>query len=81
MANKKKDLLRYWEVYEAMQNAVPDDNNMLEVLRGAEMIIADCIAQANYSKEKEEMTYKAIADDIRKFARAFKLTNEEMKLM
>ena len=51
MANKKEDFLRYWEVYEAMQDAVPDDSNMLEVMRGAEMIIADCIAQADYSKE------------------------------
>ena len=72
MANKKKDLLRYWEVYEAMQNAVPDDSNLMEVLRGAELIIADVIAQSDFSKEKEERTYKVIADDIRRFAKAFK---------
>ena len=77
MANEKEKLYRYYDMYEAMQDAVPDDSNMLEVMRGAEMIIADCIAQADYSKEKEELTYKAIADDIRRFTRAFKLTNEE----
>ena len=67
---------RYLEVYEAMKNAVPD-NNMLEVMRACELIIADCIAQSNFGKEVEEQTYKAIADDIRKFTEAFKPIAEE----
>ena len=77
MANEKKNVHRYFEVYEAMKKAVPDDNNMLEVMRACEFIIADCIAQSNVGKEVEEQTYKAIADDIRKFTEAFKPTAEE----
>lgn len=68
---------RYLEVYEAMKNAVPDDNNMLEVMRACELIIADCIAQSNFGKEVEEQTYKAIADDIRNLTEAFKPIAEE----
>ena len=75
--NEKKNVHRYFEVYEAMKKAVPDDNNMLEVMRACEFIIADCIAQSNVGKEVEEQTYKAIADDIRKFTEAFKPIAEE----
>ena len=60
-----------------MKNAVPDDNNMLEVMRAAEFIIADCIAQSNVCKDIEERTYKAIAEDIQRFAEAFKPIAEE----
>ena len=72
MTNEKKNVRRYFEVYEAMKNAVPDDNNMLDVMRACEFIIADCIAQSNVGKEVEEQTYKAIADDIRIFTGLFK---------
>lgn len=64
--------VRFLEVYEVMKNAVPYANNMLEVIRACEFIIADCIAQSNVGKEVEEQTYKAIADDIRKVTEAFK---------
>ena len=78
MANEnKKNVHRYFEVYEAMKKAAPDDSNVLEVIRASEFIIADCIAQSNGGKEVEEKTYKAIADDIRKFTEAFKPIAEE----
>ena len=77
MANEKKNVHRYFEVYEAMKKAVPDDNNMLEVMRACEVIIADCIAQSNVGKEVEEQTYKAIADDIRNLTEALKSIAEE----
>jgi hypothetical protein len=67
----------YLRVYECMKQAVPDDTNMLAVMRACEFIIADCIAQSNVGKEVEEQTYKAIADDIRKFTEAFKPIAEE----
>lgn len=38
-----------------MRQAVPDDNNMLEVLRAAEMVIADSIAQSGVDKEIEDL--------------------------
>ena len=66
------------EVYDAMKKAVPDDNNMLEVMRACEFIIADCIAQSNVGKDIEEKTYNAIADDIRRFTEAFKPIAEEV---
>jgi len=51
MANEKKKVHRYFEVYEAMKKAVPDDNNMLEVMRACEFIIADCIARRMSAKK------------------------------
>ena len=75
--DKRKNVHQYMEVYEAMRNAVPDDNNMLEVIRAAEFIIADCIAQSNVGKEVEEKTYKAIADEIRQLTAPFKQIAEE----
>ena len=77
MANENENVHRYFEVYEAMKQGVPDDNNTLEVIRACEFIIADCIVQSNVGKEVEEQTYKAIAEDIRKFTEAFKQIAEE----
>ena len=62
----------YLRVYECMKQAVPDDTNMLAVMRACEFIIADCISQANANEELEEKTYKSIADDVRNFVKAFK---------
>ena len=62
----------YLRVYECMKQAVPDDTNMLAVMRACEFIIADCISQANANDELEEKTYKSIADDVRNFVKAFK---------
>ena len=76
--DERKNVHRYMEVYDAMKKAVPDDNNMLEVMRACEFIIADCIAQSNVGKDIEEQTYKAIADDIRRFTEAFKPIAEEV---
>ena len=70
---------RIGKLYEAMKQAVPDDNNMLEVIRAAEMIIADCIAQSGVSKDIEERTYKVIADDVKKVTASFKVLIEESK--
>ena len=55
-----------------MKQAVPDDTNMLAVMRACEFIIADCISQANANEELEEKTYKSIADDVRNFVKVFK---------
>ena len=79
MTREKKKIERYMEVYEAMKNAVPDDSNMLEVIRAAELIIADCIAQTYAVKEIEEKTYKAIADDIQELTEVLKPIFKEMK--
>jgi hypothetical protein len=77
MANAKKPTHRYLELYEAMKMAVPDDSNILEVIRACEFIIADCIAQSDSSEEHDEQSFKAIADDIRRFTRAFKAGAKE----
>ena len=60
-----------------MKMAVPDDSNILEVIRACEFIIADAIAQSNSSEEHDEQSFKAIADDIRRFTRAFKAGAKE----
>ena len=77
--SKIENIDRIYKVYEAMKQAVPDGSNMLEVLRAAEMIIADCIAQSGVSKDIEERTYKAIADDVKKITANFKVLIEESK--
>ena len=70
---------RIIKVYEAMKQAVPDDNNMLEVMQAAEIIIADCIAQSGVDKDIEDRTYKAIVDDIKNMTASFKVLIEEKK--
>ena len=78
MTNEKKNIQRCFELFETLKNAVPDDNNMLEVMRACELMIADCIAQSKVGKEVEEQTYKAIADDIKKFVDTLKPIVEEI---
>jgi hypothetical protein len=69
---KKENVQRWFDVYEAMKNAVPDDNKMLEVVRAAEFVIADCLAQSNVGTEIDDCVYQAIAKDIKRFAEYFK---------
>lgn len=73
------DFYRINKVYEAMKKVVPDDNNMLDVMRAVEMIIAECIAQSVVSKDIEERTYKAIAADVKNMTAIFKVLIEERK--
>ena len=68
---KKENVQRWFDVYEAMKNAVPDDNTMLEVVRAAEFVIADCLAQSNVGTEIDDLVYQAIAKDIKLFAEYF----------
>ena len=77
--SKIENTERIIKVYEAMKQAVPDDNNMLEVMQAAEIIIADCIAQSGVSKDIEERTYKAIVDDVKNMTASFKVLIEEKK--
>lgn len=77
--NKIENTEHCIKVYEAMKHAIPADNNMLEVIRAAELIIADCISQSGVSKEIEERTYKALADDIKDMTEILKGSTEESK--
>ena len=45
----------------------------MAILRAAEFLMADCIAQANVSDQVREETYAAIPDDIRNFVKAFQV--------
>ena len=71
----------YLRVYECMKQAVPDDTNMLAVMRACEFIIADCVSQANVNEDLEEKTYKSIADDVRNFVKAFKESQKHQGTM
>ena len=77
--SKMENTERIIKVYEAMKQAVPDDNNMLEVMQAAEIIIADCIAQSGVDKDIEDRTYKAIVDDVKNMTASFKVLIEEKK--
>ena len=68
---KKEDVMNYIEVYETLRKAVPAGANVLAILRAAEFLMADCIAQADVSDQVMEETYAAIHDDIRNFVKAF----------
>ena len=69
--HKKEDVQNYLDVYEIIRKAVPADASLLAILRAAEFLLADCIAQANVSDQVREETYAAIPDDIRNFVKAF----------
>ena len=68
---KKEDVMNYIEVYETLRKAVPQGANVLAILRAAEFLMADCIAQADVSDQVREETYASIPDDIRNFVKAF----------
>ena len=71
--HKKEDVQNYLDVYEIIRKAVPAGASVLAILRVAEFLMADCIAQANVSDQVREDTYAAIPDDIRNFVKAFQL--------
>ena len=71
--HKKEDVQNYLDVYETIRKAVPAGASVLAILRAAEFLMADCIAQANVSDQAREETYAAIPDDIRNFVKAFQL--------
>ena len=48
-----------------MRDAVPKGSNVKDVIRGAEIVIADCIAQSYVGDDVDEEIYKIIADDIK----------------
>ena len=71
--HKKEDVQNYLDVYEIIRKAVPAGASVLAILRAAEFLMADCIAQANVSEQVREETYAAIPDDIRNFVKAFQV--------
>lgn len=71
--HKKEDVQNYLDVYEIIRKAVPAGASVLAILRAAEFLMADCIAQANVSDQVREETYAAIPDDIRNFVKAFQV--------
>ena len=66
--SKVENVLEYYAIYEKMAEAVPDDANMMAVMRAAELLIADCICQTKINEEVREKTYAHIAKEVRKFA-------------
>ena len=70
--SKVENVLEYYAIYEKMAAAVPDDANMMAVIRAAEFMIASCIAQAKVDELTKEQTYAAIADDVKNFEKAFR---------
>ena len=64
--SKVENVLEYYAIYEQMAAAVPDDANMIAVIRAAELLIADCICQTKVNKASEQ-TYADIAENVRKF--------------
>lgn len=71
--NEKKNVKRYLALFDIIADIIPtEEYSMLDIMRAAEFLIADCIAQASTSVEIEEKTYKVVAEDIKNFAQAFK---------
>lgn len=73
MKEKREDTQNYIDMYEILRKAVPTEANTLAVMRAAEFLLADCIAQSGVSEQVREETYASIPDDIRIFVKAFEL--------
>ena len=75
----KNEDYRCIDVYEAMRDAVPDGCNLMDVIRGAEVIIADAIARAKLGEKAEERAYEIIPCDIRELVEVMKRVYEDDK--
>ena len=63
--SKKERLHKCFEIFDAMRDAVPKGSNVKDVIHGAEIVIADCIAQSYVGDDVDEKIYEIIADDIK----------------
>ena len=71
--DESKNVKKYMALYSIIGSAIPTEiYSMLDIMRACELLIADCIAQSNVSKDVEEKTYASIGEDIKNFATSFK---------
>ena len=69
--SKVEEVLEYLAIYEKMADAMPDDANMMAIIRAAELLIADCIAQAKLTAEDRQKAYAKISEDVKTFSEAY----------
>lgn len=67
-----ENIQRIYDLYDIMRKSIPDEYNMLEVIRAAEFILADCIAQSGVSDEVKEKTFASIPEDVKAFEKTFR---------
>ena len=67
-----ENIQRIYDLYDIMRKSIPDEYNMLEVIRAAEFILADCIAQSGVSDKIKEKTFESIPKDIKAFEKTFR---------
>lgn len=80
MTDEKRNIHKYVDLFYIIGDAIPtEEYSMLDIMRAAEFLIADCIAQSNVSKEVEEKTYASIAEDIKNFATSFKQQYQQIE--
>ena len=80
MTDEKRNIHKYMDLFYIIADAIPTkEYSMLDIMRAAEFLIADCIAQSNVSKEVEEKTYASIAEDIKNFATSFKQQYQQIE--
>ena len=65
--SKVENVLEYYAIYEKMAEAVPDDANMMAVIRAAEFMIANCISQTKLTAVDREKVYDSITEDVKRF--------------
>ena len=75
--SKIENLNRYFEVFEAMNNAVPEGSTHWDVMIAAELFIANSIAINNVEKDDEEQIYKSIVVNIKRFVEKINLAAEQ----
>lgn len=78
MLENNNDVVEYFNIFERMSQAVHGEN-MLAIMRAAELMIANCIAQARVDERTKEQTYASVADDVRRFVDVFENADNDIE--
>jgi len=73
---EKKKYQKAVELCNAIKDVIPDDANLLTVIRACKVIIAECIVQAELDNDSEAIYCNALGDEVRT---AIKVLREEDK--
>lgn len=67
-------------LFELMQDAIPTkDFNMLEIIRAAEMLIADCVAQSDIGEEAKNKFFSVVGKEIANLVREMEQLYKDAK--
>ena len=73
----KEGMDKAWSTFEAMCDVIPKNVSLKEVTAASVLLIADCIVQANFNEEEEEVFCNSIPDKVRAAVELLKPAKEE----